>query len=117
MWNKEQRRDCRYPCRDEVVVTLESLLTRRRVSAKMVNLSLSGCLVRPDERGVLREDEVTNVSFYMSGRGVRLMGRVRNIREDGAAMGIEFRGRDDGWKSTIAKLVTELAEHQTFGPR
>lgn len=104
---REQRRSWRYACHG--YVSLYDQITQRRVPGEILDLSVSGCLVRPDEHGVLHEDEVIEVSFTLHGYSVRAMGRIRHIRAD-KSMGIEFRGRNDDSSRQIARLMEKLAE-------
>jgi hypothetical protein len=103
---REQRRDWRYPC--DANVSLYDVITRKWVSGKMVDLSISGCLVRPDEAGLLREGDLVELSFSLHGYSIRTSASIRYVRSD-QCMGIMFRGRNDSnWQ--IAKLMQKLAQ-------
>jgi PilZ domain len=109
---REQRRNWRYPCQGNA--SLYDLITQRRVPGEILDLSISGCLVRPDEPGVLREGDVIEISFTLHGHSIRVMARVQNIRPD-HSMGIEFRGRNDEASRRITRLMQKLAEESMRG--
>lgn len=104
---REQRRNWRYAC--HAYVSLYDMITQRRVPGEIIDLSVSGCLVRPEETGVLRAGDVVELSFSLRGYSIRTMGNIRNIRPDNC-MGIEFRERSDGPNWQLARLLQELAQ-------
>jgi hypothetical protein len=75
----------------------------------MIDLSISGCLVRLDEPGLLRQGDVIEVSFSLHGFSVRMPASIRNIRPD-QTMGIQFRDRGDSSNWQLARLMQELAQ-------
>jgi hypothetical protein len=103
----EQRRNWRYACHGNV--SLYDLITQKRVPGEILDLSVSGCLVRPNDVGILREGDVIEVSFSLHGYSIRVNGCIRNIRPD-QSMGIEFRGRNDTSTRMLTRLLQELAE-------
>ncbi len=107
---REQRRSWRYACNGSV--TLYDLITQRWIPGTLVDLSISGCLVRPDNPGTLRAGDVIEVSFSLYGYSVRVSGAIRNIRPD-QSMGIEFRSRNDQTSQQIVRLMQKLAEEST----
>ena len=90
------------------------MVTQRRVPGKILDLSLTGCLVRPDENGLLQEGNVVEISFSIYGYSVRATAAIRHIRSD-QCMGIEFRKRSDDWQLT--KLMEKLAAEWTRNQR
>lgn len=104
---REQRRNWRYACDGDV--SLYDLITQKRVSGKIRDLSISGCLVYPDDPGVLHSGDVVEVSFSLHGFSIRVSGSIRHIRPDNS-FGIEFRGRGDSATPQIIRLMQKLAE-------
>jgi hypothetical protein len=104
---REQRRDWRYAC--EGSVSLYHLLTQRWFSGTIVDLSISGCLVRPDEPGRLQSGDVVEVSFSFYGYSIRVTGAIRHIRPD-QSMGIEFRARNENTNQQIIQVMQRLAQ-------
>jgi hypothetical protein len=75
----------------------------------MIDLSISGCLVRLDEPSLLHEGDVIEVSFSLHGYSIRMPASIRNIRPD-QSMGIQFRERADNSNWQLAHLMQELAQ-------
>jgi hypothetical protein len=107
---REQRRSWRYACNGNV--TLYNLIAQRWIPGTILDLSISGCLVRPDEPGALRAGDVVEVSFSLHGFSVRVTGAIRNVRPDNS-MGVEFRGRNDQASQQINRLMQKLADEWT----
>lgn len=103
---REQRKNWRYACNANV--SLYNVLNQRRIPGIIVDLSVSGCLVRPDEPG-LQAGDILEVSFSLHGFSIRVGATVRNVRPDNS-IGIEFRGRNDNSSWQISKLIERLAE-------
>lgn len=104
---REQRRNWRFAC--QAYVSLYNLISQRRVPGQMIDLSISGCLVRLDEPDLLREGDVIEVSFSLHGFSIRMPASIRNIRPD-QTMGIQFRDRGDSSNWQLARLMQELAQ-------
>lgn len=104
---RELRRDCRYPCAADV--ELSNLITQTRVPGRMIDLSVSGCLVRPAEADRFRSNDFVELSFTAHQLSIRVTGYVRHLRQD-LSMGIEFLARNDDCKRRILRLVSVLAE-------
>jgi hypothetical protein len=106
--SREQRRDWRYACTGNV--TLYDLITKKWVPGRILDLSISGCLVVPDEPGLLRAGDVVEVSFSIQGFSVRAPATIRHVRGD-SSMGIQFRSRgNDESNRQISRLMQKLAE-------
>jgi hypothetical protein len=103
----EQRRDWRYSCDANVV--FYDVIASRWISGKLLDLSLSGCLARPDEAGLLRQGDLVEVSFSLFGYSIRISGSVRYVRND-HCMGIMFRARNDSSNWQLGKILQKLAE-------
>lgn len=103
---REQRKNWRYACNANV--SLYNVLNQKRISGVIVDLSVSGGLVRPDEPG-LQGGDLVEVSFSLHGFSIRVQATVRNVRPDNS-IGIEFRGRNDSSSWQISKLIERLAE-------
>jgi len=84
-------------------------ITQKRMPGTILDLSVAGCLIRPDGPGFLRTGDVMEISFTLHGVSVRVTGCIRNLRPDNS-MGIEFRGLDGAAKSQIVRLLNILIE-------
>jgi hypothetical protein len=104
---REQRRDWRYACNGSV--SLYDLITQRWLAGTLLDLSISGCLIRPDDPGALRAGDVIEVGFSLFGHSVRVTGLVRHVRAD-QSMGIEFRIRNEHAHHQMVRLMQRLAD-------
>jgi len=85
------------------------LLTQRWYSGTIVDLSISGCLVRPDEPGCLQSGDVVEVSFSLFGYSIRVTAAIRHVRPD-QSMGIQFRARNENTNQQIIQVMQRLAQ-------
>jgi PilZ domain len=79
------------------------------MSGKILDLSMSGCLVVPDDHNALQEGDLVEVSFSIHGFSIRVGGCIRNKRPD-HSMGIEFNEGRDSSNPQVAQLMQKLAE-------
>jgi PilZ domain len=105
---REKRAAYRFPC--EGAVSISSLLGGTRVSGKILDLSLTGCLICPDQPDLLRQDEIVEVSFCIHGLAIRAKGWVRDIRPARESIGIEFAGLTDPARRDLLHLMQKLGE-------
>jgi PilZ domain len=105
---REKRGAHRFVC--EGAVSISSLIGGTRVSGTMLDLSISGCLVSPDQPDLFRQDEVVEVSFCIREVAIRAKGWVRDIRPARESMGIEFAGLTDSARRDLLHLMQRLGE-------
>ena len=111
---REQRKKWRHACNGNAL--LYDLITQRRMPGMILDLSISGCLIRPDQPGFLRAGDVMEVSFALHGVSIRATGCIRNIRPD-HAMGIEFRRLTESTTAQIVRLLNILIEESESHPQ
>jgi len=108
---REQRKNWRHACHGNV--SLYDRITQKRMPGTILDLSVSGCLILPDQPGFLRAGDVMEVSFTLHGVSIRVMGCIRNIRHD-HCMGIEFRGLEGAAKAQVVRLLNILIEESAY---
>lgn len=80
-----------------------------RMSGRLLNLSLGGCLIRTDERfptGVFRRIEI---EFCMQGIPFRIAGVTQNVH-DRRNVGIRFVDMSDRKREQLIRLMREIEE-------
>ncbi|HVZ82062.1 MAG TPA: PilZ domain-containing protein [Terracidiphilus sp.] len=80
-----------------------------RMTGRLLNLSLGGCLIRTDDRfptGAFRRIEA---EFCLQGIPFRLPGVTQNVR-DRRNVGIRFLDLSDRKREQLARLMREIAE-------
>ncbi len=80
-----------------------------RMSGRLLNLSLGGCLIRTDERfptGVFRRVEI---EFCLEGIPFRLAGVTQSIR-DRRNIGLRFLDMSDRKREQLIHLMREIEE-------
>jgi hypothetical protein len=85
------------------------------MSGKILDLSMSGCLVVPDEPDALQAGDLVEVSFSIHGFSIRASGCIRNARAD-HSMGVEFNEGRDSSNPQVAQLMQKLAEEWISNP-
>lgn len=111
---QDKRRDSRFQCTGDV--TISGLGGASRVTGTVLDLSLSGCLIRPDTSATLREGELVEVSLYIDQTPIRAKGCIRSMRPDGT-IGIEFVMLSDSGKWHLHELMQQLAQQWMRGSR
>ncbi len=80
-----------------------------KMTGRLLNLSLGGCLIRTDDRfptGIFRRVET---EFYLSGIGFRLAGVTQSVR-DRRNIGIRFLDMSDRKREQLIRLIREIEE-------
>jgi hypothetical protein len=97
-------------------VSLYDVILRKRLSGKILDLSMSGCLVVPDDPDALQAGDLVEVSFSIHGFSIRVSGCIRHARAD-HSMGVEFSEGRDSSDPQIARLMQKLAEEWMRNPQ
>jgi hypothetical protein len=78
--------------------------------AKIINLSIGGCLIESERPLALAVDEIVELIFCVNQMPFRVRGRVRAIRSE-TLMGFQFPQISDRVRRQLEDLVGELIEH------
>lgn len=78
--------------------------------AKIVNLSIGGCLIESERPLKLAADEIVELIFCVNHMPFRVRGRVRAIRSD-TLIGFQFPQLSERVRMQLLDLVGELIEH------
>jgi hypothetical protein len=76
--------------------------------ASVIDLSPGGCLLRLAAKGDFQVDDLIDLSVQSSDISFRARGSVRQVREDGALMGIHLESLTARGKALLAELIKEL---------
>lgn len=104
---RERRRSWRFPC--ECDVTISRLLSQRRMSGHMLDVSATGCLLRSEEASILQSNDLVELSFTVHGYSIRVLASVRDMRSYNS-LGLEFVDRNEETLRQIGELMRKLAE-------
>ena len=107
MMKKEQRRNPRFECKGVASVKTEP--GAAPAPAKIVNLSLDGCLIVLQEPHGLSQDTIVELTFTVNDQPFRVWGRVRAIRSD-TTVGFEFPLLSERVRSRIEDLIEQLID-------
>lgn len=80
------------------------------VPAKIMNLSIGGCLMELDRPLTLAIDEIVELIFCVNQMPFRVRGKVRAIRSE-TTVGFQFPQLSDRVRVQLEDLVGELIEH------
>jgi len=78
--------------------------------AKIINLSIGGCLMESEKPLTLAMDEVVELIFCVNHMPFRVRGKVRAIRSH-TVMGFQFPQLSDRVRMQLQDLVGELIDH------
>jgi hypothetical protein len=78
--------------------------------AKIVNLSIGGCLIESERPLKLAVDEIVELIFCVNHMPFRVRGRVRSIRSE-TLIGFQFPQLSDRVRMQLQDLVGELIDH------
>ena len=116
--NKERRRNRRYRC--IAPATVQVSLDDVPCLARIVDLSIGGCLVVLRDPQSLSEDTVVELTFDVDQLPFRLRAQVRAIRSD-VSIGCQFliasprvqKRLDDLIGDIVADLISDFEQHKS----
>jgi hypothetical protein len=104
-----ERRDPRLHCNGTAEVC--ALPAGKKVTCKLVDLSLRGCCISADIAIPVKTDDCIEVCFRVNGFALRLAGIVRHMQGNEQA-GIEFTEVSRRKEEQIKALVKELFDRE-----
>ena len=111
---RERRKQCRHEVDTSAVILL--IQAGSRLSGRILDLSLSGCRIRTDQRFPVGIYTRVETEFQLEGLPFRLVGVIQAIH-DRRLVGIRFLDMSDRKREQVEQLVEEIAEIETTHSR
>jgi c-di-GMP-binding flagellar brake protein YcgR len=88
--------------------TIARIGTPQLHQAVVIDLSISGCLLRLCDRTDVEVDDVADISLQSADISFRARGSVRHVRNAGQLVGIHFDNLTQRGKAALQQLIAEL---------